>query len=215
MRGRPRRAPVAFVPRQSIFVAMTDAPLPPLQGSSGPAPADLNALLARVAAGDSTAFAKLYRLTEAKLHGVIARIVPRGDASGELLQEVFVRIWERAADFDPAKGSAIAWMATIARNRTLDEVRRVKPVSLEDMPEGFEPAAESVDPLGAREASEQLQALLQCLESLDGDKREAVLLAYYRGASREQLARRYGKPVPTIKTTLRRSLLQLSDCLGR
>jgi RNA polymerase sigma-70 factor, ECF subfamily len=193
---------------------MNEAQQPPQSGSASQAPADLNALMVRVAARDSQAFATLYRLTEAKLHGVVARIVSRGDLSGELLQEVFVRIWERAGDFDPSKGSAIAWMATIARNRTLDEVRRVRPVSLEDMPEGFEPAAETVDPMAGRERSEQLTALTRCLERLEAEKRDAVLLAYYRGASRETLARRYDKPVPTIKTWLRRSLMQLRDCLG-
>ena len=70
-----------------------------------------------------------------------------------------MRIWEKAGEFDPAKGSPLAWMATIARNRALDEVRRVRPASLEDMPEGFEPAAEEVDPLAARERSERLAAL--------------------------------------------------------
>jgi len=175
---------------------------------------ELVELLGRVAKRDSQAFAKLYKLTQAKLHGVVARIVQRGDASGELLQESFVKIWEKAADYDPEKGSPIAWMATIARNRALDEVRRVRPVSLEDMPEGFEPVAEQIDPLGVRERSEQLTALTKCLEALDGEKREAVMLAYYRGYSREALARRFDKPVPTVKTWLRRSLLQLRDCLG-
>ena len=72
---------------------------------------------------------------------------------------------EKAADFDPARGSALAWMATIARNRALDEVRRVRPVSLEDMPEGFEPAADTVDPLAAREKSEGLKALSPALQA--------------------------------------------------
>lgn len=184
--------------------------LPPAETLSAGA-ADL---LVRVARRDEAAFAQLYKLMEAKLHGVIARIVPRGDLSGELLQETFVRIWERAADFDPSKGSAIGWMATIARNRTLDEVRRVRPASLEDMPEGFEPAAEDVDPFAAREKSEQFVALLACLKTLDEEKRQAVLLAYYRGMSREAISRRMGKPVPTVKTWLRRSLQQLRDCLG-
>ena len=181
--------------------------------AAGADPSELVDLLARVAKRDSQAFAKLYKLTQAKLHGVVARIVPRGDSSGELLQEAFVRIWEKAADYDPAKGSPIAWMATIARNRALDEVRRVRPVSLEAMPEGFEPAAEEFDPLGARDKSERLTALMNCLNSLDEEKREAVMLAYYRGYSREALARRYNRPVPTVKTWLRRSLLQLRECL--
>jgi len=122
--------------------------------------------------------------------------------------------WERAADFDAARGSPLAWMATIARNRALDEVRHVRPASLEDMPESFEPAAEPIDPLAARDRSERLAALIACLERLDDDKRAILMLAYYHGASREALAKRFGRPVPTIKTWLQRALAQLRDCLS-
>jgi RNA polymerase sigma-70 factor (ECF subfamily) len=131
-----------------------------------------------------------------------------------VLQEAYVRVWEKAGEFDPVKGSAIAWMATIARNRALDEVRRVRPASLEDQPESFEPAADEVDPLAARERSEGLARLIDCLQGLDEEKRAIVLLAYYRGSSREALAKRFGRPVATIKTWLHRSLAQLRDCLS-
>ncbi len=174
---------------------------------------DLTRLLARIAARDTVAFAALYKQTSAKLYGVVARILNRGDVAADVLQEAYVRVWEKAGDFDPAKGSALAWMATIARNRALDEVRRVRPVSLEDQPESFEPAAEEIDPLGARERSEGLARLINCLKGLDDEKRAIVLLAYYRGLSREALAKRFGRPVPTIKTWLHRSLAQLRDCL--
>ncbi|MGC2786201.1 MAG: sigma-70 family RNA polymerase sigma factor [Roseiarcus sp.] len=173
---------------------------------------DLTQLLARIAARDTTAFAALYKQTSAKLYGVVARILKRSDVAADVLQEVYVRVWEKAGEFDSAKGSALAWMATIARNRALDEVRRVRPVSLEDQ-QGFEPAAEAVDPLGARERSEGLARLIDCLQGLDEEKRAMVLLAYYRGLSREALAKRFGRPVPTIKTWLHRSLAQLRDCL--
>ncbi len=182
-------------------------------GNPAAGESDLSGLLARVAAGDEAAFAALYRLTAARLNGVVARILPR-DAANEALQDAYVRIWRKAADFDAAKGSALGWMATIARNRALDEVRRVRPVSLEDMPEGFEPEADAIDPLAFREKSEGLAALIACLKGLDDDKREMLMLAYYRGASREDLAKRFGHPVPTIKTWLRRSLTQLRTCLG-
>jgi RNA polymerase sigma-70 factor (ECF subfamily) len=175
---------------------------------------DLAGLMARVAGRDRAAFAALYRLTQAKLYGVVVRILQRRDLAGEVLQEVYVRIWERAADFDPAKGSPIAWMATIARNRALDEARRLQPSALEDMPDGFDPPGEDVDPLSARQRSENLQALMRCLEALDPEKRAILLLAYYRGASREALAKRFGRPTPTIKTWLRRSLADLRDCLS-
>jgi RNA polymerase sigma-70 factor (ECF subfamily) len=192
---------------------MSNAPQAPTQTISAADDEDLVELLRRTAARDAAAFAALYRQTHALLYGVVARILTRGDASGEALQEAYVRIWEKASDFDSAKGSPLAWMATIARNRALDEVRRVRPTSLEDMPAGFEPAAEAVDPLAGRARSERLSSLLDCLGALEADRREMVLLAYYRGFSREALASRFDRPVATIKTWLRRGLLQLRECL--
>jgi RNA polymerase sigma-70 factor (ECF subfamily) len=186
----------------------------PGRGSPAQATDSLADLLGRIAARDAAAFSALYEATSAKLYGVVARILPRGDAAADALQEAYVRIWEKAGEFDPAKGSPLAWMATIARNRALDEVRRVRPGSLEDLPESFEPAADQVDPLAARERSEGLVKLLICLQALDEEKRAVVLLAYYRGLSREALALRFGRPVPTIKTWLHRSLAQLRDCLA-
>jgi RNA polymerase sigma-70 factor (ECF subfamily) len=174
---------------------------------------DLAALLAKVAARDRAAFAALYRATAPKLYGVVARILAHGDAS-EALQEAYVKIWQRAGDYDAAKGSPLAWMATIARNRALDEARRSRPVSLEDMPEGFEPAGVSEHPLASRERSQTYAALMRCLDRLEPDKRALVLAAYYRGASREALAARYNAPVGTVKTWLRRSLAELRDCLS-
>src|SRR5271155_1153391 len=143
------------------------------QGKGAPAGAgtDLAELLSRIAARDATAFAALYKQTSAKLYGVVARILPRGDAGAEALQEAYVRIWEKAGDFDPAKGSPLGWRAPTARTRALDEVRRVRPGSLEDLPESFEPAANEVDPLAARERSEALAALVDCLQRLDEEKR--------------------------------------------
>jgi RNA polymerase sigma-70 factor (ECF subfamily) len=186
----------------------------PGETDSAGADDDLTRLLRRVASRDTAAFAALYRRTSAKLYGVVARILARSDAVADVLQETYVRVWERAGEFDPDKGSAAAWMATIARNRALDEVRRVRPASLQDQPASFEPAADEVDPLAARDRSEGLARLVECLRGLDDEKRAIVLLAYYRGASREALAKRFGRPVATIKTWLHRSLAQLRDCLS-
>jgi RNA polymerase sigma-70 factor (ECF subfamily) len=176
--------------------------------------ADLERLLGRVAARDEEAFADLYRFTSAKLFGVVSRILPAKAAASDALQDAYLRIWERASDFDASRGRPLAWMATIARNRALDEVRRVRPAALDDMPAGFEPAAESVEPMASRERSETLAQLLACLGKLDEARRQAILMAYYRGASRAALAQRFGRPEATIKTWLRRGLAQLRDCLA-
>ncbi len=175
--------------------------------------ADLADLLVKSAQGDRAAFAALYRATSPKLFGLVSRILPSGEAS-EALQEAYVKIWERAADFDAAKGSPLAWMATIARNKALDVARRKRALSLEDMGEGFEPVADTEHPLASRDRSEGYARLMRCLTGLAPERREMILLAYYRGASREAIAKKYSAPVGSVKTWLRRSLADLRDCLS-
>jgi len=175
---------------------------------------EIAGLMSRVARRDRAAFAALYHATSAKMFGTALRILRRRDLAEDIVQEVYAKIWERAGDFDAAKASPITWMAAIVRNRALDVVRRKAPMQLEDLPEGFEPAAQVSDPLAGRDRSEGLRKLLACLDKLDPQKRQMVLLAYYHGASRDALAQRYDAPVPTIKTWLHRSLAQLRGCLS-
>ena len=177
-------------------------------------PAELVWLMAAVAKGDEAAFDKLYAATRAKLYGVVLRILKRKDLADEVIQETYVKIWTSAGQFNPAMASPITWMVAIARNRAIDLVRKKTDTSLEDVPEAMEVAAETVDPLAARELNEELKRLLGCVGRLDGERRKLVLLAYYDGFSREQLAQQLGKPVNTIKTWLRRRLLEIRECLG-
>lgn len=105
-------------------------------------------------------------------------------------------------------------MVTIARNRAIDLVRKRSEVSIEEEPEAMDVAADLPNPLAARELSEDLKRLMGCVGALDGDRQQMVLLAYYNGFSREQLAAKFEKPVNTIKTWLRRSLIEIRECLG-
>ena len=177
-------------------------------------PAELVWLLAAVAKGDQEAFDKLYAATRAKLYGVVLRILRRTDLADEVIQDTYVKVWSNAGQFNPALASPVTWMVAIARNRAIDTLRKKSDLSLEDMPEAMEVAADTPDPLAAREFSEELKRLLGCIGRLDGERRKLVLLAYYDGFSREQLAQQLGKPVNTIKTWLRRSLLEIRECLG-
>jgi RNA polymerase sigma-70 factor (ECF subfamily) len=172
--------------------------------------------LSRAAAGDKAAFRDLYDRTSAKLYGTILRILRDEALSRDVLQEVYVKIWQKAADFDPDVASPVTWMATIARNRALDEVRRARLNTVSatrDDGDELDFAAELTHPLDGRERSEELRRLLGCLDTLDAERRDVVLLAYYRGMSREALSKRFNRPVPTIKTWLHRSLAQLKGCL--
>jgi RNA polymerase sigma-70 factor, ECF subfamily len=173
----------------------------------------LDKLLADAAAGDEASFAELYQATSAKLFAVALRILRSREAAEEVLQEAYVRIWERAGDFKPEIASPITWMAAIVRNRSLDEVRRRGARPTADVSELDDVASEDEHPLEALGREEDVARLLRCLEGLEPEKKEIVRLAYLDGFSREALAKRFGRPEGTIKTWLHRSLAQLRGCL--
>jgi RNA polymerase sigma-70 factor (ECF subfamily) len=202
------------VPNQPLgaFLAISAAKFsaPPPQTSQ-----TLTTLVERVAQHDREAFASLYQATSLKLFGIALRILKRRSWAEDVLQDVYIKVWERAADFDPSKGAVISWMATITRNRSLDEIRRgAHVVSSEDVG-GVEDIA-SLEPLASEtmERSEEHQRLTRCLNGIEEEKRKMVLLAYHYGTSREKLAEQFGRPVATIKTWLRRSLESLKECLS-
>ncbi|HEX2335820.1 MAG TPA: sigma-70 family RNA polymerase sigma factor [Hyphomicrobiaceae bacterium] len=170
--------------------------------------------LGRVAQGDEAAFKAVYAATSLKLYGIVVRILGRRDLADEVLQEVYVRVWQSAVDYDPTASSPITWLATIARNRALDEAKRKTMVSLEESPQLLQLPGED-DPSANYEQLEQMRRLYACLNELEPEKREIVLLAYHYGLTREDIARRLNRPVPTVKTWLRRSLEQIKSCLGQ
>ena len=175
---------------------------------------DLESLLVAVASRDAVAFRRLYDVAAPKLLGIILRIVKSKSAAEDVLQDVFLRIWQNAESFSPQTAPARAWMNSIARNRAIDVIRKKSfvPVSgASDSPDWLERVAEDRD----RERDMiDTASLRHCLEGIDGQARTCVLLAYYEGFSREELAVRFNRPVNTIKTWLHRSLASLRDCLG-
>jgi RNA polymerase sigma-70 factor (ECF subfamily) len=177
-------------------------------------PAELVWLIAAVAKGDEAAFERLYVATRAKLFGVVLRILRRQDLAEEVIQEAYVKIWNGAGQFNPGRSSPITWMASIARNRAIDVVRKRGEVSIEEEPGAMDVAADSPDPLARREMTEELKRLLECVGRLEPDRQKLLLLAYYNGWSREQLAAKFETPVNTVKTWLRRGMMDIRECLG-
>lgn len=183
--------------------------------SEPPSTDHLVELLSRVAERDRQAFTILYQATSLKLYGIVFRILKRRHLAEDILQDCYVKIWQRADDFDSSRGSAIAWMVTIARNRALDEVRRRPQIISSESVAGFNDIVsleENAD--SAIQRDEEGRKLWHCLEGLEQDKRAMIILAYQEGCSREVLSQRFDKPVATVKTWLRRSLQALKECLG-
>lgn len=173
----------------------------------------LTALLARVAGKDEDAFSELYEASSSKLFAVALRILRNREQAEEVVQEAYVKIWNRAGDFQPDIAAPTTWMAAIVRNRSLDEVRRKKGKVFVD--DGVLDSLESDDEsaVALLERQDDVAKLRECLEGLEAEKRKMVCLAYLDGMSREDLAHKFGKPEGTVKTWLRRSLMQLKGCL--
>jgi RNA polymerase sigma-70 factor (ECF subfamily) len=171
-------------------------------------------LLAAVAKGDEAAFERLYQATRAKLYGAVLRILRRAGPADAVMREAYLEVWSSAGQFDPALASPITWMLAIARNRAVDLVRRTSTTPMEEEPEAMQAAADTPDPLAEREMSDELKRLLACMGRLDPERRRLVLLAYYGGSSREELAAAFDQPANTIKTWLRRALFDIRECLG-
>lgn len=174
---------------------------------------NLEKLLLGVAKGDEASFAELYQVTSPKLFAVAVRILRSKEAAEEAVQEAYFKVWERAGDFNPKIASPLTWMATIVRNRALDEVRRRTVRPFADVSELDSIESDDEHPLKAIERSDDVARLLRCLEGLEPEKKQIVRLAYLEGLSREALAKRFNRPEGTIKTWLHRSLAQLKGCL--
>ncbi len=176
--------------------------------------AHLNQLLTQVGQGDQAAFAELYRLASARVFATIVRMVHDRAEAEDLLQDVFTTAWRRAGLFDPARGGAMTWLVTLARNRTIDRLRQHHEAPLEEDSE-LELADDHPTPAALAEASEERRRLEQCLEQLAPQQHRAVREAFFSGATYSELAAQLSVPLGTLKSWIRRSLMQLKTCLER
>ena len=177
------------------------------------ASAEIAELIARIALRDRTAFRALYDRTSAKLFGVTLRILKDRSEAEEALQEVYVKIWQRADRYVSGGYSPISWLVAVARNHCLDVLRARKPQA-DDLEAATDIADAAPDPEQAALAGSERSRIDGCLGQLDTDKADAVRAAYLDGFSYEELAARYSVPLNTMRTWLRRSLLKLRECLS-
>ncbi|MCJ2035677.1 sigma-70 family RNA polymerase sigma factor [Methylobacterium sp. J-068] len=170
-------------------------------------------LVAAVARRDEAALRTLYDRTAAKLFGVILRIQADRGMAEDVLQDVYLRVWQNAASYSPEAGRPLAWLCTIARNRAIDGLRRRHEVQGPVTEDGEDWVERLADPHDSAGAILDGHALRACLDRLEAMHRDCIVLAYCEGRSREDLALRYDRPVSTIKTWLHRGLAALRGCL--
>lgn len=180
--------------------------------------ADLLAhLLARIALKDQQALQQLYDKVAARLNGVAKKILYDEDLSNDVLQETFLQIWHNAAEYRRDQSEPMTWMTSLLRYRTLDKLRA------ENREQKRRDQYEEIQELfGEIHASSPIKGLLQgeadsllhrCLSTLDMMNKNAILMAYYYGYSREDIAIHVGQPINTVKSWLKRGLARLAQCL--
>ncbi len=198
----------------------------PSSNSPTPRQQALAELLSRVALGDQAAFERLYRDTSPHLLGVVLRIQTDRALAEDVLQEVYVNVWRSAQGFNPAVSQPTTWLGSIARNRAIDSLRRgqAAPQTVSSRSGGPEEedtdmlddiASEAPGPLDLLAQASDAKALSTCMNTLSGDQRHSLALAYYQGLSHSEVADQLGQPLGTVKSWVRRGLQGLKNCLER
>lgn len=196
--------------------ARRDGPAP---ADPPPAPADppagLDALIERVARGDTAAFERLYDEVAGPVFGLVRRVVRDPAQSEEVTQEVLVEVWRTAARYDAGRGGVMAWIMTLAHRRAVDRVRsaqaagdREARAARRSVEVPYDDVAENVEIRIERER------VRRCLRGLTELQRESVTLAYYGGYTHREVADLLSVPLGTVKTRMRDGLIRLRDCMG-
>jgi len=171
--------------------------------------AELAGLLLRVAAADAAAFQIFYERTSAKLFGIILRILPERHEAEDVLQEVYVTVWRKAATFDPTRASPITWAATIARNRAIDRLRARPVRAVVPVETAHDLADDGPAPDAALLASQDARRLASALAQLEPRHAAAIRACYFEGITYDELAAREQVPVGTLKSWVRRGLMRM------
>jgi len=175
---------------------------------------ELESLLRRVARGDNDAFAAFYDHTKARVYGLVIRVLRDPGYSEETTQEVYLEVWRSATGYDPARGSALAWLLTMAHRRAIDRVRTEQAGSRRESRYG----AANVDPAtdvvaDSAIAGDEQRRVAQCLEALTDAQRQCIELAYYGGLTYAEVSQRMAANLSTIKSRIRDALRGLRNCL--
>jgi RNA polymerase sigma-70 factor, ECF subfamily len=177
--------------------------------------ADLDTLLRRVAQRDVEAFAAFYDLTRARVFGLVARVLRDPGYSEETTQDVYLQVWNNASSYDPAAGTPLAWLMTLAHRRAVDRVRSEQAAT--DRESRYGAANVDLPADGVAEAVVHLderRQVTECLGSLTEAQQECIQLAYYEGLTYVQVSERLAANLATIKSRMRDAIRGLRKCLG-
>ena len=176
----------------------------------------LNASLVAVADRNRAEFESLYAATVERVLNLATRIVGDADAADDVASDVYLQVWRKAGDFDPDRGSAIAWIMTICRSRALDMLRRKSVAAGYQAEYEQQPATndEECGPQDLLAATDRKSSVHAALKQLDVSERQLLALVYFRGYTHRELAAMTGQPLGTVKTRIRRTLIKVRDLMN-
>ena len=178
--------------------------------------ADEAQLLARIAQRDRQAFSQLYDRYSGVLYSTIFRVLNNADESNDVLQDVFVQIWDRAGAYDPALGKPFTWAMTLTRNKAIDRLRALKRRNLfmEELTLEMEAETRHRPFAGSELFSKDQSALVRAaVATLPLEQRQAIEMAFLGGLSQQEIAESLNQPLGTIKARIRRGMLRLREAL--
>jgi RNA polymerase sigma-70 factor (ECF subfamily) len=166
-----------------------------------------------VGRGDEEAFSAVYEQVSSTVYGLVLRVLRDPAQAEEVAQEVLLEVWRTASRFDPARGSAQAWVATMAHRRAVDRVRSAEAAARRD-DQAAPPEASPDEVAEVVEAKLDRERVRRCLGTLTDLQRESIVLAYYGGYTYREVSGLLGVALGTTKTRMRDGLIRLRDCLG-
>jgi len=171
-------------------------------------------LLAATAHGDRGSFAELYRLTHRRLYPIALALLRQPEAAEDVLQETYLAVWRTAGQYQPGCAPALIWLMAIVRHRAIEQLRQRRRRTLETFAEPLtEETLRIPDPNPPLAVDHLAHAIQECLRRLSAEQSQAITLAFFHGLSHEELAARLQTPLGTVKSWVRRGLLQLKGCL--
>jgi len=172
-------------------------------------------LLKAVAARDEAALGQVYDRYRLILFGVLMRILNNREEAEDVLQEVFMQVWRRAADFDENRGRPFTWLVTLARSRGIDRLRALASRERVVTMAGADEASEDVsDAASDAIRSEQRGVVNSALSQLPEEQKRPLMLAYFDGLTQSEIALQLGAPLGTVKTRMRSGMMKLRELLS-
>ena len=176
------------------------------------------ALLHRIGQGDRRSFEELYDRFSGVLFSTAYRVLNNREAAEDVLQDVFIQIWEKAALYDPARGKPMTWAITLTRNKAIDRLRSTQRRNrLQDDLEHEAQTVEQFDDKNSFDAVSSVETgemVREAIKKLSKDQREAIELAFFSSLTQTEISERLGEPLGTVKARIRRGMMKLKDLLG-